>query len=511
MGAVADPRRARSRHGRVDPVGHPARPAGRPAPGAADDRRVAHLPADPGARHRRPRGCHARRADRARPGRRARRRTGPPAAAAGPAAPGGGVGAAARPSARNGPGGAGRLARGRRDGTAGRGRRAAPGRRRSGTGHRIDYSRPPVAVPPPTRGTGPLHQRRDPDGGPPALRRRARAVAARRRRGPGRGHRRRQPAGRPGDEAGTRPRPRGRAACALPRRAGRGGVAGPQHRPARGPRRPRGLPGRRRGRGPDVARVRARGVGRRAGRRRGDRADPAHRAGDARPAARPGLRRLRQGLHPPHLRSRRAPSGAPDLPVPGGRLRLRRERRVRPDGDHCARWLRHPARSGHAHQGRGRPRRAAAHGARRPRDRLRARGAGAPPPPPGRRRAAQHGLRLRHRPERAVRQAPDDGSALAARDRQAAPGRPAAAAGPRLDPQREPPRGPLPRGAHAARAARHRGGPAGLRPQRRCAGSDRDDLDETVEPAEVVGIAGVQRGVVRVAATRIGQLAFSRT
>jgi hypothetical protein len=180
--------------------------------------------------------------------------------------------------------------------------------------------------------------------------------------------------GRPtGDEAGTRPRPRGRAAGALPRRAGRGGVAGPQHRPARGPRRPRGFPGRRRGRGPDVARVRARGVGRRAGCRSGDRADPAHRAGDARPAARPGLRRLRQGLHPPHLRSRRAPSGAPALPVPGGRLRLRRERRLRPGGDHRARWLRHPARSRHAHQGRGRPRRAAAHGARRPRDRLRAR------------------------------------------------------------------------------------------------------------------------------------------
>ena len=95
-----------------------------------------------------------------------------------------------------------------------------------------------------------------------------------------------------------------------------------------------------------------------------------------------------------------------------------------------------------------------------------------------------HGLRLRHRPERAVRQAPDDGSALAAGDRQAAAGRPAAAAGPRLDPQREPPRGPLPRGAHAARAAGHRGGPAGLRPQR---------------PARV------QRPAVT------GQLAFSRT
>ena len=45
LGAVADPRRARSRHRRVDPPGHPARPADRPAAGAADDRRLAHLPA----------------------------------------------------------------------------------------------------------------------------------------------------------------------------------------------------------------------------------------------------------------------------------------------------------------------------------------------------------------------------------------------------------------------------------------------------------------------------------
>ena len=181
-----------------------------------------------------------------------------------------------------------------------------------------------------------------------------------------------------------------------------------------------------------------------AGGRRRHRADPAHRAGDARPAARAGLRRLRQGVHPPRLRPRRAPAGPSALPLPGGRLRLRGERRVRPRGPHRARRLRHPAGPGHTDQGRRGSRRAAAHGARRARDRLRTRGAGAPPPPPGRRRAPGDGLRLRHRAQRAVRQAPGDGPAVAAGDRPAPAGRPAPATCSRLHPQREPPGGPLP-------------------------------------------------------------------
>ena len=96
-------------------------------------------------------------------------------------------------------------------------------------------------------------------------------------------------------------------------------------------------------------------------------------------------------------------------------------------------------------------------------------------------------------------------------DRQAAPGRPAAAAGPRLDPQREPPRGPLPRGAHAARAAGHRGGPAGLRPQRGAPAQTVTTSTRPSSPRKSSGLRVYSAASCAVAAMRIGQLAFSRT
>ena len=130
VGAVADPRGARLRHGRADAAGHPARPAGRLAAGEAADRRLAHVPAGAGARDRGPRRGHARGVGRARPGRRARRRARPAAAVTGSAPAGGGAGPRARPPARDGPcGGAGLPGRGG-DGAAGRRGREAPGRRR---------------------------------------------------------------------------------------------------------------------------------------------------------------------------------------------------------------------------------------------------------------------------------------------------------------------------------------------------------------------------------------------